>query len=350
MTDTLARCLDDLEERLDPAEEDCLADAWRAFALGGFHDEIFSPRRTASAPPRTVWPVVRVNEALNDPEAMLLQQYGECSRQLEAGGGAMLNVRANYGSSILPMLFGVEPFIMPDEYDTLPTSWPLNNTEAVQRVVDAGLPELTRGFGAQVLDMGRRFNEIAKACPRIGRYAHIYHPDLQGPLDAVEVIWGSSIFTAFFETPGLVHALLELVTQTYTAFMREWQRIVPFSPEGNCHWGCYHRGGLMLRLDSAMNISPQLYAEFSRPYDQRLLDAFNGGAVHFCGKGDHFIESLSGLNGLYAVNLSQPRLNDMERIFAHTVDKGIVLLMLERACAEDAIHRGRDLRGRVHCF
>jgi hypothetical protein len=97
-----------------------------------------------------------------------------------------------------------------------------------------------------------------------------------------------------------------------------------------------------------MNLSPRMVREFATPYDQRLLDEFGGGAIHFCGRGDHYIEGLGALRGLHAINLSQPGLNDMEKIFTNTVDRGINLIGLDREAAEAALGRGRDLRGRVH--
>ena len=104
----------------------------------------------------------------------------------------------------------------------------------------------------------------------------------------------------------------------------------------------------MVRDDSAMNLSPDMFNEFVRPYDQRLLDELGGGAAHFCGRGDHFIASMSELNGLHAIHMSQPELNDVEPIYVHTVDKGIKLIDLSRSAAEEAIRRGRNLRGQVH--
>jgi hypothetical protein len=106
----------------------------------------------------------------------------------------------------------------------------------------------------------------------------------------------------------------------------------------------------MLRDDSAMNFSPEHFDEFIKPWDQRLLDSCGGGAVHFCGRGDHYIESLCSLRNLHAVQLSQPELNDMERVYRATVDRGIRLLDLRRETAEAAIREGRDLRGLVQCF
>ena len=258
-------------------------------------------------------------------------------------------VRANYGTSILPLLFGVEPFVMPEETDTLPTSWPLRDSDAVTRLVEAGLPSLTGGYGERVFEMGRRFRDLAREYPKIGRHVHIYHPDLQGPLDVSEVIWGSEIFYAFYDASDLVKALLELVTDTYIAFMREWEKIVPFADGANAHWDLVHGGSIMLRNDSSMNISQGFFEEFSRPYDQRILGEFGGGAVHFCGRGDHYIESLSEMDGLYAVNLSQPQLNDMETVFRHTVDKGLNLLELTPGATAAAVESGRDLHALVHC-
>jgi hypothetical protein len=242
----------------------------------------------------------------------------------------------------------VEPFVMNEEYDTLPTSRPLNDVDAIRRIVDAGPPDIRQPSFTRVLEMAERYVAIAREYPKIGRYVQIYHPDFQGPMDVCEVIWGSSIFYALYDRAELVRTLLEIVTETYVACMRAWMEVVPFRQDGNTHWGLFHEGNLMLRDDSAMNLSPEMFDAFVRPYDQRLLDEFGGGAIHFCGRGDHFIDRMPEMNGLYAINLSQPEYNCMETVYAHTVDEGISLVGLDRAAAEEAMAAGRDLRGRVH--
>ena len=93
-----------------------------------------------------------------------------------------------------------------------------------------------------------------------------------------------------------------------------------------------------------------MYDAFVRPYDQRLLSDLGGGGIHFCGKGDHFIAKLADLAGLHSVNVTQPHLNDMETVFHNTIDRGIQLIGLDRQAAEDALQRGRNLRGNVHCW
>jgi hypothetical protein len=198
--------------------------------------------------------------------------------------------------------------------------------------------------------MGRYFVELFANYPNVSKYVHIYHPDLQGPMDICELLWGSDLFIDLIDTPDLVHSLLELITETYIRFMREWEQLVPPRDPYSPHWGMMHRGRIMIRDDSAMNLSPEMFDEFIKPYDQLLLSEFGGGAIHFCGKGDHYIESLAHMTGVYAVNMSQPECNDMERIFRNTIDKGIMLIGLRSDAVEAAISQGRDLRGRVHCL
>ncbi|MFW6158065.1 MAG: hypothetical protein ACOC8E_01750, partial [Planctomycetota bacterium] len=125
----------------------------------------------------------------------------------------------------------------------------------------------------------------------------------------------------------------------------------PGGEEGcRIHWSMMHEGQIMLRDDSAMNFSPAMFDEFIRPYGQRLLDEFGGGAVHFCGKGDHYIHKAVEMDDMHAIAMSQPEYNDMEEIYRSTVDRGIKLIGLRREAAEAALAAGRDLHGCVHCW
>ena len=135
------------------------------------------------------------------------------------------------------------------------------------------------------------------------------------------------------------------------ATLQRWQTIVPPMPgDADQHWSMMHGGHIMLRDDSAMNLSPEMFSEFIAPRNQRLLDTFGGGAEHFCGRGEHFISRMGALRTMHAVAMSQPDWNDMETIYRHTVDRGIKLIGLARDAAEAALARGRDLHGQVHCW
>lgn len=345
MDELLASCLLDLELRIDEGEEQANRAAWVSFAEGRCADGIFTAPAREPKPPRIAWPAISCNGGFASPQAMLLQQLGECSRALADGGAGRLCIRCNYGTPTLPSLFGCELFLMEDALNTLPACHPLGQ-ERMKAIVECGVPNLRGGLGGRVFDSAEFFIETLSRHPVLQRNIAIYHPDVQGPMDVAEMVWGSDIFLAFYDDAPLLRQVLELVTQTYAAFMREWYKLVPAQPLST-HWGLMHRGTLMLREDSLMNLSPEIYADFIRPLDQRLFDEFGGGAIHFCGRGDHFIEPMSQMRGLSAINLSQPHLNDMDRIYRFTVDKGMLLLGFDRAAAEKA---GRPLRGAVHCW
>ena len=70
---------------------------------------------------------------------MVLQQYGACASQLARGWGGMLGVRANYGTGIMPSLFGAELFVMDESTETLQTTIPLG-AAAMEDLVAKGVP------------------------------------------------------------------------------------------------------------------------------------------------------------------------------------------------------------------
>ena len=51
MNDTLKRCLEDLEARIDPQLEGPLWQEWSDFSTDRFQGDLFSPRRSKAAPP-----------------------------------------------------------------------------------------------------------------------------------------------------------------------------------------------------------------------------------------------------------------------------------------------------------
>lgn len=336
--------LDDLESRIDESAERQLHDQWERFCFDRIGGGLFDPRRREGIAPKINWPHVRTNATLDDFDQMLLQQYATCSQNLANADGRVMMVRANYGTPILAVPFGAELFVMPDDTDTLPAAQPIEGgAEALRRIVDRGEPSLEHPYLSRVFETGRRMRDVGRAYPKIGRWIPVYHPDLQGPMDVLDLLLGAQLFELLYDEPELVHQALDLITRTYIRVMEAWEQIIPRDPRGVAgHWGFMHRGTIMIRDDSAMNISAEMFDEFVRPYDQRLLDHFGGGAIHACGRVAHFIDRLAEMPGLYAFNFGQFELNDAERCLSATIDRGILLLGLPGAAAER-----RDLRGRA---
>ena len=339
--------LDDIERRISPEVEDEFLGQWEKFWAGEHSDIIFSPKRKVVSVPSVEVKEILINDALTDYELMLDSELEKVSRVLKSGKGA-LAIRANYGTGILPSLFGTEIFTMPREQNTLPTAIPFGNVDAIRNIVEKGVPSLDEGFGKDVFRFGEMCKEIFADYPKIAKYVYVYHPDTQGPLDVAELLWGSEIFYAFYDTPELIHSLMEVITETYKQFLDRWFKLYPNRGGLNVHWDFFTKGHICIRNDSSMNLSPDLYREFPFKYDSHLLEYFGGGIVHFCGRGDHYIDIVTEAKGLYGINLSQPHLNDMDKIFACTVGKGKKILALNELGCSDYMSRP-DARPSMIC-
>jgi hypothetical protein len=344
----LAPWLDDLESRLDPIDEDRLLKEWKDFAAGCHGEAVFSPRRSRASPPQIDWPTLGIDDAIHDPQRMVLRQLKGCSDRLASGDGGLLCVRSDYGTGILPSMFCVPVVCMAREADTLPGTTPLGR-DAMESLVAAGVPGLQSGLWPLVRSLGQAFVTCLRGRPGLQRHLHIYHPDLQGPMDVLEMLWGSACFTAFVEETELVHAVLRLISATYINAMADWDAIVPDRDPGWCaHWGLLHRGHIMLRDDSAMNLSPRMFRDLCAPYDGELLQRLGGGAMHACGRVGHFLAEATALPGMHAFNFGQPELNEAVRIQQATVDRGVHIIGLGRRSFDVLCAAGFQPRGLVH--
>ena len=95
----------------------------------------------------------------------------------------------------------------------------------------------------------------------------------------------------------------------------------------------------MLRNDSAVMVTLRHYEEFIKPYDQVLLDKF-GGCIHYCGRGNAFVQSMAKSNHLYGIHSSQPELNNVNRWLRSTSENNIVALGLPQSELPEGLNTG----------
>lgn len=316
--------IEDIERRLDEKQEQAIYDAWAEFAMGRNTDAPFTPPVRTPVDSELAWKHVNVNDALEDMDLMLLSQLERCHVALTTPSNMPMIMRANYGVGNIASMFGARRFVMAYEKDTLPNVFPMGEA-AVKRILNMPAPGMEAGNCPQIFAMAERFAEIREKYPKIARFVRIDHPDAQGPMDNCELIWGSGIFYALYDAPETVHGLLRRITDVMAAFLDRWYALTPSDDGMVSYFGRLAPGGIVVRDDSAMNLSPEFFDGFIRPYDGELLEHFGGGIVHFCGRGDHFVERLAQIPGLNGVDLSQPHLNNMDRVFAALPDRGINL-------------------------
>ena len=152
-------------------------------------------------------------------------------------------------------------------------------------------------------------------------------PDLQGPIDTAELLWGSEIFRAFYDDRALLDRLLTRVVDAMleaAEIFRGYARD-RLDPVANTQHGYVIPGRLMIRNDTAIMLSPDMYAEIVRPHDARALKAVGGGAIHFCGDGSRLVGRMLEIPDLRGVDFGQPELVDVARIYAQCREMKVAL-------------------------
>lgn len=342
--------LDDLEQRIDDAQECQLEQQWEDFVSHKYKTGCFLPERKIKKSSSISWPDLNINDAIADYETMALAQLKMCSDLLASGSGELLNIRANYGTGIIPTMFGASLFIMPYETNTLPCTRPLERNEhTISNLLKKGIPDLYSGLGKRVFEFAAYYKDLIKNYPMIQKHVHVYAPDFQGPLAITEMLLGSNMYLDLYDAPEEIENIMQLMTDTFIQMQKKWHTIFPpYSDHMSIDWGMLHGGCVLIRNDAAMNISGNCYENFVQPFDQQIFDAFGGGAIHFCGRGDHYIEKLSHLKGISAINMSQPEYNDMNTIYQNTIDKGIQIFGLNPSECMRAMKSGIDLKGNIY--
>jgi hypothetical protein len=88
------------------------------------------------------------------------------------------------------------------------------------------------------------------------------------------------------------------------------------------------KGNILIRNDSAIMISPEMYANQIAHFDEFVLKEFGGGGVHSCGKIDFNIPAIFEVNSLSCFDFGQSYLNDLDSAYALAKEKKIPLLRI----------------------
>ena len=262
------------------------------------------------APPE--WPTYSYREIFDDPEKMFWNELLQSYLGVTLRDDRVMTVRANFGPAVIPSLFGAT--VRADSA----TTWVegCHSSRAVRETVDRGLPALDAGLGKRVLAV----EEFYRDCLRnngLSSHIHIFQANNQGPFDCAALLWGHEIYTAMLDEPDLVHALLDLIVQTTIAFVRRQKEVLGEPAEWMHHWWYRVPAGVRMVNDMTINLSPTMYAEFVRPYNERVFDAFGGGYMHYCGHGlqsQHLRLATKGLRGI------EMGAEDAEKTPAYTID------------------------------
>src|SRR3990172_6812887 len=101
---------------------------------------------------------------------------------------------------------------------------------------------------------------------------------------------------------GMAVHLRSLIREGYEGFSHQHATVLP--------------GHILIRNDTPINISPDMYREHVAAHDEAVLSRLGGGGIHFCGKGEHLVPEILKLPSVTALDLGQPQKNDLDKAYS----------------------------------
>lgn len=285
--------------------------------------------------PAPGWEGFPYAEAFHDMGKMLINELGQVYAGATHRDDRMYAIRPNYGVGTVASMFGCEVSLT---MNNMPWCEPLSEKDLME-ALERGVPDLSSGLGARVFETHRFYLDALSQHPSLKEAVHVYVCDTQGPFDIAHLVMGHRIYTDIYDDPELVHRLMDVCTETYIAFTKAQKEIIGEGNDWHYHSLNRIRGGVRVCEDSPTNLSPTSYLEFCRPYNERVLAAFNGGWIHYCGDGRHILPHVLSTPGVTGINFGNPEKQDLCAVYDAARPHGIGIIHWARPISdEDAMH------------
>jgi uroporphyrinogen-III decarboxylase len=167
--------------------------------------------------------------------------------------------------------------------------------------------------------------------------------DCQGPLTtALQIAGYDKMIYWMYDHPEKIHDLMGLVTEALIDWVRLQKQVAGQGSDDDAYvLGVkipQGLGGVWISDDDSVIFSSDLYREFVVPYNSRVLTAFGGGAIHFCGKSNQHIESFLQTEGLRAIhNVSLDDLQSAARLRHALAEKKIAYITADFNVADEYV-------------
>ena len=282
-------------------------------------------------------------EIFDDPEKMLYNEliYAFQTSILcheRVGDDLPYTVRPNFGTVLIASLFGARA---EQVEDNPPWIRPFETLAEFQQAIGRDPLDFSQGWCPRVIETYNCYREALAKYPTLKQAVKIVLPDMQGPIDTVELLRGSTIFIDLYDRPDMVQQALTNAATAQIEFTRHLQPFITDDPQGFCHQHATTLpGAMLLRNDSAIMVSAKAYHQHIAPHDERVLKKLDG-SVHSCGNMKHLTKEFLQLSSIRALDLGQPELNDLDVIYAMAKERKIPLIRI--SVSEEELLSGRVL-------
>ena len=285
-------------------------------------------------------------ETFADPGKMLFNEltsaFGIClARAHETAADQPFTARANFGTVLVASLFGADVRQVDDN-----PPWVVHGQGAdvtLEAVAAHDPQDFSRGWLARVEDTYAAYRQLLEAYPEIRRVLRLVLPDMQGPFDNLELIVGSGVFESLILDEALTGRALAVLAETQIALARRLAPLLDDGPDGFSHQhGTTICGNVLLRNDSVIMMSGDMYRAQIAPHDARVLHALGGGGIHCCGNVERIFPAFLDVPGLSCFDFGQSELNDVDALYRMAAERRIPLIRVTATEEELVSGRARE--------
>jgi len=281
-------------------------------------------------------------ETFDSPEKMLFNELtyafntSIASRDI-LGDDLPCTIRANFGTVVIASIFGAA---IERAEDNPPWVRRSDGAGSLSALLDRDPTDFSQGWAPRVVETHQYFRSVLAEYPELQKTIRVVLPDLQGPFDNLEIIVGSDLFSELLASEDLVSRALEATATAQIGLARHLAPLVSDGPDGFAHQHAVMiKGRILLRLDSVILMSPEMYRNIVAPHDQRVLQELGAGGVHSCGNVGRHVGEFLKLPSVCCLDLGQSELNEINTLYTQLKDRRMPLTRLK--VSRDDLATGR---------
>ncbi len=257
-------------------------------------------------------------EVFRDPEKMLFNELVYAFNTNIASRDVLdddlpCTIRANFGTVLIASMFGT---CVEQVYDNPPWIKHHNDNTSLEKLLDYDPLDFSQGWCPYAVERCQFYQSVLSDYPELKQLIQVVLPDLQGPFDNLELVVGSNVFAELYTNEDLVSQALQAMATAQIGFAHH---LKPYLSDRSDTLSHQHatmiKGRILLRNDSVIMMSPEMYRSLVAPHDERVLRELGGGGVHSCGKADAHVPAFLELPSIRCLDLGQSELNDIDGLY-----------------------------------
>lgn len=261
------------------------------------------------------YPYTNLKNIHYDNKLMIISQIPALLSCTRGNMHAVPSVRANMGCGIFPNYFGLKQELFEDKMPWLRDHLP---KETLQEMTVDDI-NINDEFKIGLNHMEYMAEQLLNTGVRI------YPMDLQGSIDTAHLVYGDKFFYDLYDDPDFIDHLLGLSLNAIEKGMEECFSIIPNSDEEIAHYNSLimpREMGIKTSEDTSTLLSKDHIKDFVSPGLSKMMNYFNGGYVHYCGKNPHLLEAALNETKVAGINFGNPEMHDMEEVLTRCAKAG----------------------------